>query len=81
MITTIAVLISLSSIYLLKGEGNIAIAATTESQPIKDGIYTIKSALNEKYVLDISAASKSDGGNIQLWSNADVTQQRFKVKY
>lgn len=81
MITTIAVLVFLSSIYLLKGGENTAIAATTESQPIKDGIYTIQSALNEKYVLDISAASKADGGNIQLWSNADVEQQRFKVKY
>ena len=62
MITTIAVLVFLSSIYLLKGGENTAIAATTESQPIKDGIYTIQSALNEKYVLDISAASKADGG-------------------
>ena len=51
------------------------------SKTIEDGIYVIKTALNENYVLDISEASKKDGANVQLWSNANVIQQRYKVTY
>ena len=48
---------------------------------IDDGTYTIKTAIDENYVLDIGGASVEDGGNVQLWNNCSVAQQKFKVKY
>ena len=48
---------------------------------IKDGIYSIRTVLNEKYGLDVSVASKSNGANIQLYEYVDVNQQKFYVKY
>jgi len=55
---------------------------TTKSlQTIEDGTYVIKTVLNEKYVLDVSEASKANGANIQLYEYVNVNQQKFKVKY
>ena len=53
----------------------------TGTKTVADGTYTIKSAINNNYVLDVSSASKSNGANIQIWTNSSVAQQRFKVKY
>lgn len=51
------------------------------TQTIQDGIYTIKSALNESKVLDVSAASTNSGANIQIWSKANASQQKFIITY
>ncbi len=51
-----------------------------EDAKVKEGTYTIKSALNTKYVLDVAAASKANGANIQLFEYDNVDQQRFKIK-
>ena len=51
------------------------------TQTVADGTYTIKSALNEELVLDIGGASRENGGNVQLWYNTNVPQQKYKVKY
>lgn len=53
----------------------------SNGQEIEDGIYTIKSALNEQYVLDIEASSQKDGGNLELWNNGNTDNQRFILKY
>ena len=50
-------------------------------QTIKDGTYIICSAINNNYVLDVTAASQYNGANIQLYSKAGVKQQSFKVTY
>lgn len=50
-------------------------------QTIPDGTYEIRTALNEKYVLDISEASKSSGANVQIYQYVKENQQKFKVKY
>lgn len=50
-------------------------------QTIADGTYEIRSVLNEKYVLDVSQASKSSCANIQLFQYVKENQQKFKVKY
>ena len=55
--------------------------AAENSQTIEDGTYVIKSALNNNFVLDVSGASKSECANIQIYQNANVDQQKFKVKY
>lgn len=47
---------------------------------LQEGTYIIRSALNTKYVLDVAAASKSNGANIQLFQYDNVNQQKFKVK-
>lgn len=52
-----------------------------EVPEINDGIYTIKSALNGNKVLDIYAADKNNGANLQLWSKNGTDAQKFKVTY
>lgn len=59
---------------------NVAFSASN-GQEIEDGIYTIKSALNEQYVLDIEASSQKNGGNLELWNNGNTDNQRFILKY
>ena len=51
------------------------------TQTIKDGYYIIATALDESKVLDISAASKLSGANVQIWVNEAVAQQKFYIKY
>ena len=46
-----------------------------------DGIYTISTALDNNKVLDVSAASYNNSGNIQLWESTKGQQQRFELKY
>lgn len=55
--------------------------AAEADQPLKDGYYVISTALDDSKVLDIDAAKTTDGANVQLWGNANVGQQRFKVTY
>lgn len=51
------------------------------TQTIKDGTYKITTALNSGMALDISAASKATGANVQIWEYVNVPQQKFSVKY
>lgn len=44
---------------------------------INEGTYEIESKLNSNMILDVSNASKSDGGNVQIWQADNVNQQRF----
>lgn len=55
--------------------------SSENKQTIKDGYYVISSAINENKVLDISAASKDNCANVQIWENVNVKQQKFKVTY
>ncbi len=48
---------------------------------IEDGVYEIKSSINNKYVLDVLGASKGNGANVQLYEYSDVEQKKFKVTY
>lgn len=50
-------------------------------QTLSDGIYKIKTAMNPRMVLDISGGSKDDYANLQIWSDNNVKQQRFYIKY
>ena len=51
------------------------------TKTVEDGIYTIKTTLNDKYVVDVSGASKKDGANIQLWTSTSGNNQKFQFKY
>ena len=55
--------------------------AANNIKTVDNGTYVIKSAINNNYVFDVSNASKNDRGNVQIWQNANVTQQRFKIEY
>ena len=60
---------------------NKVIAIDTQNETkLEEGIYIIKSALNEKYVFNIEGLSSKNGGNLQLWSNENNYYQRFMVK-
>lgn len=51
------------------------------SKTIADGYYYIATALDGSKVLDVSAASKLSGANVQIWGNERVAQQKFYIKY
>ena len=48
---------------------------------LSDGVYTIASAKNSNYVLDVSGGSVSRGANIQLYSYNDTPAQQFRVSH
>ena len=48
---------------------------------LPDGVYTIASAKNSNYVLDVSGGSVSRGANIQLYSYNDTPAQQFRVSH
>lgn len=56
-------------------------SVTEGTQTISDGIYSIKSALNNNYVLDITSSSIENGGNLEIWTNGSTANQKFSVKY
>ena len=48
---------------------------------LPDGVYTIASAKNSNFVLDVSGGSVSRGANIQLYSYNDTPAQQFRVSH
>ena len=44
---------------------------------VKENTYEIETKLDSDMVLDVSSASKADGGNVQIWEADNVNQQRF----
>ena len=63
------------------GSNNPSGNTETPKKTIDNGTYVFKSAINNNYVLDIAAASKNDRANVQIWQNANASQQRFKIEY
>lgn len=55
-------------------------ASKTKAKELSDGIYTIKSAQNERYVLDITGVSENNLANLEIWENHYGTNQKFYVK-
>ena len=51
------------------------------STKFEDGTYIIYSALGNRACLDVSAGSMENTGNIQIWEDYNVDQQKFKIKY
>ncbi len=52
-----------------------------EKYLIKDGTYTISSALSDNKVLDINKSSKRNGTILQIWDKNNTNAQKFDVKY
>lgn len=62
-------------------ENPIDSLAKENSSVLPDGIYTIQSAINPNYVLDVANGSTQNGGNIQLYQNNDTSAQQFKITH
>lgn len=50
-------------------------------QSIKDGVYNIKLAANDKFALDIFAGSNENSANLHLWEFIGNEAQQFEVKH
>ena len=55
--------------------------ATDANQTLEDGVYTIKSALNEKFVFDIYSSLKTNDAKVELWTGGGTKNQKFTLKY
>lgn len=62
-------------------ENPIDSLAKENASVLPDGIYTIQSAINPNYVLDVANGSTQNGGNIQLYQNNDTSAQQFKITH
>ena len=51
------------------------------AQVVEDGTYIIKSAVNDKYVFDVSGESMENEANIALYQYNGNKNQQFKIKY
>ncbi|BAK44091.1 hypothetical protein EGYY_09020 [Eggerthella sp. YY7918] len=47
---------------------------------LPEGIYTLVSALSSLKVVDVTAASDSDGANVQLYDRNDTPAQKWEIK-
>lgn len=62
------------------GDGQTSSAsAEPECARIEDGFYTICSAIDSSFVLDVRAASSAAGANVQLWSGNGSAAQTWYV--
>ena len=59
----------------------VKVFAESNSQVIENGIYEIEWGVNNSKVIDISAASKEIGANVQIWDKCNGKQQRFQIVY
>jgi lipoprotein-anchoring transpeptidase ErfK/SrfK len=50
------------------------------TKTVDDGIYTLTSALSDKFALDIAAAGTANGLQLQLWSYHGGLAQLFKIE-
>lgn len=56
-------------------------AISGNNTSIKDGTYTLISALDNSKALDINSSSKENGVNLQLWDKNGTDAQKFEIKY
>lgn len=54
--------------------------AYAQDNSLEDGIYIIKSSINEDYVFDIYNNSNENGANLELWKRNEGDNQKFNVK-
>ncbi|MCF2557955.1 RICIN domain-containing protein [Fournierella massiliensis] len=53
---------------------------TDDSVFVENGTYIIQSAVNQQKVLDISGASKANGGNVQIYMDNGTLAQGFEIQ-
>ena len=45
-----------------------------------DGYYTIKSAANDRFILDAAASSPKVGSNVSIWSSKNQDNQKWIIE-
>lgn len=55
--------------------------AAKHRQDLPDGMYTFGSKLNTSMKMDVSGASRSNYGNVQIWANNGTNAQKWKVTH
>lgn len=70
-----------SALGLQAKNADINMLAAENRNVLADGVYTIASAKNSNFVLDVSGGSVSRGANIQLYSYNDTPAQQFRVSH
>ena len=70
-----------SALGLQAKNADIDTLAAENRNVLSDGVYTIASAKNSNFVLDVSGGSVSRGANIQLYSYNDTPAQQFRVSH
>ena len=53
--------------------------ATDANQTLEDGVYTIKSALNEKFVFDIYSSLKTNDAKVELWTSGGTITKNLPL--
>ena len=66
-------ILSINAIISFAGE-NIS------TQDIEEGVYIIKSSVNQDYVLDVDGGSKANEANVQLYERNDTNAQKWKIE-
>ena len=78
----LAIFFALQSVAFAKDADSMQMElSNNEGRTIEDGTYTIKSALNENYVIDVAEGSTANWANVQLLTNNRMNNQKFNVKY
>ena len=78
----LAIFFALQSVAFAKDADSMQLeVSNNEGRTIEDGTYTIKSALNENYVIDVAGGSTANWANVQLLANNKMNNQKFNVKY
>ena len=78
----LAIFFALQSVAFAKDADSMQMElSNNEGRTIEDGTYTIKSALNENYVIDVAGGSTANWANVQLLTNNRMNNQKFNVKY
>ena len=80
-ISVLIIAVLLMGLFNTHSDAAISNSKTSEQQTISDGIYIIRSKINNKYVLDVNGASIYNGANVQLYEYTDVPQKKYKVTY
>ena len=71
----IVILAFLVSIYFFQYFNSVA-----AEEKIEDGIYEIKTAINESFVFDVEESSNENGANLRLWTNENTNNQKYLIK-
>jgi len=66
--------------YIYLDGGSSAANTPSAALPEGDGIYTIASSINPRFVLDVAGASHDDGANVQVYERNDTDAQRFAFR-
>lgn len=57
------------------------VAAAAAAQNIADGVYVIRSAIDQQHVLDLNEGRAYNGGNVQLWTYNGSAAQKWRVTH